>query len=113
MVDGGLLHARRPKPGGTSRYFVDISYCETAQRSLAYGDLQKHRTINRAGLDGGHGGPDGEFDFVFGTEQYYDKSNAATDEELLEIDKQARASRTTSQIFKGDARSAVRPAAAL
>ena len=92
---------------------MDISYCETAQRSLAYGDLQKHRTINRAGLDGGHGGPDGGFDFVFGTEQYYDKSNAATDEELLEIDKQARASRTTSQIFKEDARSAVRPAAAL
>ena len=50
---------------------------------------------------------------MFGTEQYYDKSNAATDEELLEIVMQARASRTTSQIFKGDARSAVRPAAAL
>ena len=57
MVEGSLLHARRPKPGGDRRYFVDISYCDSTHRSLAYGDLAKHSTINQAGLDGGHGGP--------------------------------------------------------
>jgi hypothetical protein len=76
LVDGALLHARRPKPGGSSRYFVDISYCETAHRSRAYGTLAKHRIINQAGLDGGHGGVDHEFDYVFGTECFYDDTNA-------------------------------------
>jgi hypothetical protein len=112
LVDGALLHARRPKPGGSSRFFVDISYCEQSTRSRAYGSLEKHTTINRAGLTAGHGGPEGEFDFVFNTACFYDESNA-TDEELLEIEMEARAARTTAAIFSGDARSALRPQAVI
>ena len=110
LVDGALLHARRPKPGGSSRYFVDISYCETAHRSRAYSTLEKHRIINQAGLVGGHGGVGGEYDFVFATDCFYDETNA-TEGERLEIEMQARAAKTTAQLFKGDARSAVRTAA--
>ena len=63
-------------------------------------------------LTAGHGGPEGEFDFVFNTACFYDESNA-TDEELLEIEMEARAARTTAAIFSGDARSALRPQAVI
>ena len=50
VLHSGLLHARRPKPGGGVRYFVDVEYVQPGpHRWPAYLDEAQHQDICEIG----------------------------------------------------------------
>ena len=64
VLHSGLMHARRPKPGGSStdpRYFVDVEYVQPgAQRWPAYLSSEQHGVICDIGRRNGFGRPQHE-----------------------------------------------------
>jgi hypothetical protein len=70
------MHARRAKPGFvSSRYFVDVSYCQPGRhRWPAYGDEQHHQ-INLKALALGHD-RDGKYRGVWDDSIMYTRANA-------------------------------------
>ncbi len=69
IVHSALFHARRPKSGGESRYFIDISYCESGIMWPGYPDVGKiHSKALELGLD-----RDGKYDFIYDSKPYFDQ----------------------------------------
>jgi hypothetical protein len=72
IVHSALWHARRPKPGGSDqpRYFIDVSYC---QHGVLWPAYQRIDEINAAALDAGLGGKDGAYDFLYDSDQFFNR----------------------------------------
>ena len=72
IVHSALWHARRPQPGGEEhpRYFIDVSYCQHGILWPAYPRIDE---INAAALDAGLGGADGAYDFLYDSDQFFNR----------------------------------------
>ena len=72
IVHSALWHARRSKTGGEDhpRYFIDVSYCQHGILWPAYPRIDE---INAAALDAGLGGADGAYDFLYDSDQFFNR----------------------------------------
>ena len=82
VVHSALMHGRRGKPGGSGycRYFTDVSYCQAGEKMWpSYGfpfpKLWLREQIRERALKAGHG-RDGQYDFIFDTQIFYDPETA-------------------------------------
>eukprot|EP01043_Picozoa_sp_COSAG02_P050701 COSAG02_NODE_5243_length_4508_cov_334.963484_4_plen_171_part_00 len=89
IVNSALVHGRRAMPGGEGsqpRYFTDISYCQHSKSRHLWPSYEMfHKPGGRADeaapgghadfcslhLAAGHGGKNGELDFVFDSSWFY------------------------------------------
>lgn len=70
ILHSAILHARRPKPGGSSyrRYFVDTSYCQNGILWCGINDID---ALNRIALERGYD-RDGRYPWLYDSSQFYD-----------------------------------------
>jgi ectoine hydroxylase-related dioxygenase (phytanoyl-CoA dioxygenase family) len=70
ILHSAIVHARRPKPGGTSyrRYFIDTSYCQDGILWPGYGHINE---INELALAQGYD-REGRYAWLYDSTQFYD-----------------------------------------
>jgi hypothetical protein len=67
LVHSAVAHARRPKPGTTTRYFTNVGYNAggTAMKWPAYNSMEQMDEINAVALQQGHHRPDSDGSLAF------------------------------------------------